>query len=519
MSTETPRGWPFDVGRLLHRSMCEHARDTAISFHGESRTYGELGDRAVRLAHGLRGLGLERGDRVAVLLSNRLEYPEVDAALAFAGLVRVALNVRLGTDDLSFILEDSRARALVTEDAYDVAAAELASRRDVHWVRIGDGGIGAAQDYETLIERNAGDGPVEVLPDAAPAWISYTSGTTGRPKGVVLSHRALVNVAFNLMLEMGPIAPGRSILLPQPLSHGAGYFLVPYLAAGATTHIMGRFDPEEALHLGREHDIDTLKCVPTMLVDLLDVNEPMPFDTVIYGAAPIAPPQVARALDRYGPILMQLYGQSEAPVTITVLHKQDHARPGPQRGSAGRPWRTVDVELLDADGHPVGEGELGEVVVRGPHLMDGYYGRPDLTAEVLREGAVWTRDMAVRDEEGYIYLRGRRDDMINSGGYNIAPKEVEDVVVEHPGVKECVATAIPHERWGQTVQIHVLRNADASVDADELIKFCKPRLGFRRPRSVVFVDELPRTAYGKVDRTRIQEAVVRAGGPEAGELS
>lgn len=495
--------WPFDMGRLFRRSIGEHANDVAVSSGGVSRTYGELGDRAQRLAHGLRALGLEVGDRVAVVLSNRLEYAEIDIALAFAGLVRVGVNVRLGTEDLSFIIGDSGARALVTEESYDESASELAERHDLHWIRIGSGLSGGAHDYETFLEGSATSRVTEQLPDSAPAWISYTSGSTGRPKGVVLSHRALVNVAFNLMIELGPIAPGRSILLPQPLSHGAGYFVLPYLAAGATTHIMGRFDPEEALRLGRKHGISTLKCVPTMLVDLLDVKGSMPFETIIYGAAPIAPPQIERALERYGPILIQLYGQSEAPVTITVLHKEDHARPGPQRNSAGRPWRTVDVQIVDPDGYPVHNGELGEVVVRGPHLMDGYHGRPDLTSEVLRDGYVWTRDMAVRDDKGYIYLRGRRDEMINSGGFNVAPKEVEDVVVQHPDVKECVATGIPHERWGQAIQVHVLRFPGASVDAEQLVDFCKPRLGFRSPRSVVFVDELPRTAYGKVDRSNI----------------
>lgn len=498
-------GWPFDLARLIGRSIDEHAKDVAVSFEGREQTYGELGDRARRLANALRSSGLEGGDRVAVLLSNRLEYPEVDVALAFAGLVRVALNIRLTVDDLDYIFEDAGVRAIVSEELFDEASSELVERHGVQWIRMGPGSApSGATSYEQLIAETSAPSVFEQRPDSAPAWISYTSGTTGRPKGVVLSHRALVNVAFNLMLEMGPIAPGRSILLPQPLSHGAGYFVVPYLAAGATVHVMRKFDPQHTLELGERHQISTLKCVPTMLVDVLDTERSLPFETVIYGAAPIAPPQVERALDRWGPVLMQVYGQSEAPVTVTVLHKEDHARPGPQRSSAGRPWRTVDVAVLDPDGRPVPTGELGEVTVRGAHLMDGYLGKPDLTAEILRDGRVWTRDLAVRDEQGYIYLRGRRDEMINSGGYNIAPKEVEDVVVAHPAVKECVALGVPHERWGQAVEVHVLCSPGAAVDAAELEEFCKPRLGFRRPRSVVFVDELPRTAYGKIDRSQIQ---------------
>ncbi|MPZ63873.1 MAG: AMP-binding protein [Propionibacteriales bacterium] len=269
---------------------------------------------------------------------------------------------------------------------------------------------------------------------------------------------------------------------------------------------MPRFDPAEALHLGRKHGISTLKCVPAMLTDILETDQPVPFDSIIYGAAPTPMPQIERALDRYGPILMQLYGQSEAPVTITSLQKHDHAKPGPHRASVGRPWRTVDVQVVDADGVRVPDGELGEVIVRGGHLMEGYYGRPDLTAEVLRDGWLWTRDMAVRDEAGYIYLRGRRDEMINSGGYNIAPREVEDVVVQHPAVEECVATGVSHDHWGQQVQVFVLRKPDLPVDAGELVAFCKPRLGFRTPSSVVFVETMPRTPYGKVDRVRMLQS-------------
>jgi acyl-CoA synthetase (AMP-forming)/AMP-acid ligase II len=441
---------------------------------------------------------------VAVLLSNRLEYPEVDVGLAMAGLVRVAINVRLSLDELSYIIADSQARVLVTEDLYDEDAAELVDRHGVHWIRMGSTKPPAsARSYEDLLSSSSASSTMELLPDSAAAWVAYTSGTTGRPKGVVLSHRALVSVAFNLMSEMGPIAPGQSILLPQPLSHGAGMFAIPYLATGSRIHIMGRFDPEEAIDLGYRERISALKCVPTMLVDMLDLERPIPFESVIYGAAPIAPTEIDRALDQWGPVLMQLYGQSEAPVTITALHKDDHARPGPHRSSAGRPWRTVEVEILDPEGQPVGDGELGEVTVRGALVMDRYLGKPELTADVLRDGRVWTRDMGVRDESGYIYLRGRKDEMINSGGYNIAPKEVEDVVVRHPGVKECVALGVPHKRWGQAVEVYVVSSSDTPPTAEQIMEYCRDQLGFRRPRSVVFVDDFPRNAYGKVDRSII----------------
>lgn len=507
--------WPFGLGKVLDRSFSEHGSDLAVATDTSRRTYEHLGVRAHRLANALRSLGLRPGDSVAVLLTNRIEYPEVDAALAIAGLVRVALNVRLGLDECSFILDDSSARAIVSEEAFDEVVAELSDRRDLIWVRMGSGQIGGTSSYEELIDAASSKRAIEHVSLEAPAWVAYTSGTTGRPKGVVLSNRALLSVSFNLMVELGPIAPGRSILLPQPLSHGAGYFVLPYLSAGATVHIMDRFEPEKVLWLGTENAIDTLKCVPTMLVDLLDLDSQIPFESVIYGAASIPGPQVDRALDRWGAVLVQLYGQSEAPATITVLHKDDHKRPGPQRTSAGRPWRTIDVEVLDEEGHPVAPGELGEVVVRGGHLMTGYLGQPELTSEVLRSGRLWTRDMAVLDENGYIYLRGRRDEMINSGGFNIAPREVEDVVVRHPGVKEAVAMGFPHERWGEAVRVVILRADGSDVGAQEILDFCRGQLGFRRPRSVVFTPDMPRTSYGKIDRSALVGKYAQA---EEGDL-
>ncbi|MPZ63872.1 MAG: AMP-binding protein [Propionibacteriales bacterium] len=224
--------YPFDLARLLQRSIHEHSAETAVVCDGQARSYAGLGDRAYRLRHALPALGVHAGDRVAVLLSNRLEYPEVDVGLAFSCAVRVSLNVRLGLEDLSYILDDSGARVLISEQRFDDVAAELASRHGVHWVRMGAGtSPDAAVGYEELLSGSSGRRELDGTTDAAPAWISYTSGTTGRPKGVVLSSRALVNVAFNLMLEMGPISTERSVLLPQPLSHGAGYFVIPYLAS------------------------------------------------------------------------------------------------------------------------------------------------------------------------------------------------------------------------------------------------------------------------------------------------
>lgn len=496
--------WRPHLSTLFVRAIREYSDSTAVQHRSRRRTFGELGDRAARLANGLRSAGLVDGSAVAVLLPNDLCYPEVDVALAVGGFVRVALNVRLTGDELSYIVDDCGAGALITTSEYDQVAGELVDRHQLVWIRLGADGEARAQPYEDLISRSSNEIPMIERDHGAPAWISYTSGTTGRPKGVVLSHGSLAQVAFNIMIELGPIRAGKSILLPQPLSHGAGFFVLPYLLAGGTVHIMSGFDPEEAMAIGRREDVNTLKLVPAMLADVVsETDGPSPFDTIIYGAAPIAASQLDQALDRFGPILVQIYGQSEAPVTLTVLHKEDHVHDDGRAASAGRVWRTVDARVVGEDGNDVGTGDLGELVIRGPHLMDGYHGLPNRTAEVLKGGWLWTRDLAKMDASGFVYLQGRMDEMINSGGFNIAPKEVENAVATHPAVDECVAVGRADDRFGELVHVFVTARDGRDIDVESLIDFCREPLGFRRPRSVTVLDKFPRTAYGKVDRSQL----------------
>lgn len=495
----------MDISYLVRRAVREHGSRSAVVCGQSRRTYRDLDDRAGRLSNALAGLGLQAGDRVAILLENRIEYVEVDVALGYGGFVRVALNARLGVRDFGYAIADSGARAIVSEANFDDVVAELVQAHDLRWIRLGHNWqkVNDYLAYEDVMLQAA---PLDRLvrrDEEAIAWISYTSGTTGRPKGVCLSRRAIGEVGFNLQLELGPLSVGGSILVPQPLSHGAGYFVLPYLANGGTVHVATRFAADEAVALGAALGIDTLKLVPTMLVDLLELGCELPFRTLVYGAAPIGAAHLERALERFGPVLIQIYGQTEAPATITVLNKADHAEPGPHRASAGRPWRTVEAEVVDAEGQPVTAGTVGELVVRTPHMMSGYHNRPDLTAEVVRDGALWTRDMAVMDDRGYVYLRGRRDDMINSGGFNIAPKEVEEVLCLHPAVLECVALGVPDQRWGQSVCAVVVPLPGQLIEPEAVIEFGREQLGFRRPRRVLVVDALPYTPYGKVDRSEL----------------
>jgi fatty-acyl-CoA synthase len=509
---EVWEGIQMDLGYMLRRAASEYSDHPAIGDGTTTLTFRAVSDRATRLINALYSLGVRPGDRVAVLLRNRVEYAEVDVALARGGLTRVALNVRLGVEDFSYCFQDAAIRALVTDDAFDATADELVARHDVVWVRIGGNPPTAkAHDYESLLAdaRSAVSDPPG---DAGlAAWFSYTSGTTGRPKGVVLSHRALCHVVVNLALEFHPMSDRGSFLFPQPLSHGSGYFMLACLATGTASYVMDKFDPQEAVDLGARHRINTLKLVPTMLSAIVELDQDVPFQTIIYGASPINPHQLEQALDRVGPILMQTYGQSEAPCAITVLRKHDHEGDGPGRFSVGRPWRTIETAIVDEDGTPVADGERGELIINAPHRMDGYHNLPEETAEVLRDGWIRTKDIARVDEQGFVYLLGRADQMINSGGFNVAPAEIEAVIGQHPSVRAVVAFGVPDERWGEAVAIAVAESDARPVNSEELIDFCREPLGFRRPRHVFVVDSIPHSAYGKVDRSALKAMIAAQG--------
>jgi len=479
----------------------------AVDDGSRSWTLAELIGRGERLANALDRLGVPEGACVGILSQNSTRYVEADIGLALGRRVRVALNARLHLEDFRYMARDAGLRALLHSGEFDDEAEALAQEFGLATIRF-DGPAGG-RGFDRLVEHApARVGAREADPEGL-AWISYTSGTTGKPKGVELSHRAIREVALNLLLELGPIIPGEQLVLTQPISHGAGYFVLPYLISGAGVYVMPSFDPEQVWSLSRRPSVRTLKLVPSMLEPILAVENggrgagEWGYESVVYGASGIAPTTLDAALERFGPTLIQDYGQSEAPVTITCLQKLDHLA-ADARLSAGRPWRSVAVEVCDDDGRAVGTGETGEVCVRGGHLMRGYHNKPSDTREVFRDGWLRTRDMAVVDDRGFVHLRGRRDEMIVTGGFNVAPREVEDVLASHRDVLEVVVLGVPDERWGQTVTAVVRPASGADLQGDSLLEYARPRLGIRTPKRVVLWPEIPRNAYGKVDRGAIR---------------
>lgn len=507
----------MDLAYLVRRAARAYPDAPAVSNSSHTATLSAVMARAERFANSLDALGIERGARVGVLSENRIEYPEVDLGIVLAGRVRVALNSRLHLDDFRFALADCGAAVLVHSAQFAEVAHSLSTELGLVAISLDDIEFDELS-YSTLVET-AKPGPVpRLVHEEDAAWISYTSGTTGRPKGVVLSHRALREVTFNLLLELGPHAPGERMVLAQPLSHGAGYFVLPQLVAGGGVHIMSTFDPHEVIWAGGQPDITAFKAVPAMFPSLLDAMDEAgvgaTYQTIIYGAAPMPAPVLERARDRAGDVFVQVYGQSEAPITLSTLTKGDHERAGEHRSSVGRPWRSVALEVRDPEGHPVPTGTEGEVTIRGSHHMSGYLNLPDATAEVVRDGWIWTKDIGRMDENGYLYLLGRRDEIINSGGFNISPREVERVLQEHPDVEECVVVGLPDDRWGEAVNALVRVRPGRALSSAEVLEFARPLLSFRTPKRVLFSDQIPRNPYGKVDRKRVLdvfEADARSG--------
>lgn len=511
----------MNVADQLHKAARLYGNAIAARCGDETRSYAEIEERSNRLANALLAYGLKPGDRVATWMENSIRCIELDFALAKAGLVRVSLNPRLTAREAQYIFQDSDARCLVYGASFDdqipiaTQGAPLIELRlrAAESTQVESAG---SLDLETFIGTGKTDAPACKVDGEDIYCLFYTSGTTGRPKGVMLSHRAMLHVAWNLLMEVGPIAIGEKILLMQPLSHGAGFFVLPQYMKGGSSIIMRNFDPAEVMRLAGVHEIEVIKLIPTMLQRILRVPglEAMKLPklrSLIYGASPMPAEPLRRAIAVFGPDrLVQIYGQSECPVTLSILPAQEHRlnQPYPARLlSAGRPWATVEMRVVDDDFADVAEGGIGEIALRGPHMMSGYWKREDLTREAIRDGWLKTKDMGRIDEHGFVYLLGRKDEMIISGGYNIAPREVEDVLYQHELVQEAAVVGEPDAEWGQAVVAYIVLRDGYAGREHELLGFGRDQLGFKRPKRVYLMAELPKNAAGKIQKSALKPAL------------
>jgi acyl-CoA synthetase (AMP-forming)/AMP-acid ligase II len=500
---------------LYGRAYREFGSRVAVRDGENVHTYRELGDRVHRIAGGLAALGLRRGDRGVLLLANRPEFFEAEHALFAGGFVRTALSVRLHLREVVHILADCAASVVFAEPDW---AERLAAVRDQvpalrHVVTVA-GGPGDT----TLAELRAAEPGPPVRPSAdEPAAILYTSGTTGLPKGATLSHANWAAMVRNELLELPPAADDDVVLHVAPLSHLSGYVAPSYFVRGATHLTRAKFDATETLELIERHRVTILPMVPTMLNLLVQAAEQRPGDyrslhTVVYAGSPIAPDRLARARAVFGDVFVQFYGLSELPIPIACLSARDHAfDPAggipPRLASAGRVSPFVEVKLVDERGAEVPRGEIGEIAVRGDQTMMGYWNLPEATAAMLGpDGWAGTGDLGRFDEDGYLYIVDRKKDMVVTGGFNVYPTEIENVVSTLPGVSEVAVVGVPDETWGEALKAVVVVREGHAVTADEIVRVCAEHLAsYKKPRSVEFVTELPKTGSGKIMRRQLRD--------------
>jgi acyl-CoA synthetase (AMP-forming)/AMP-acid ligase II len=480
----------MQIGDLIQRAGRQFGAAPALVEDGRTVSFAEFDRLTDRLGHALIGRGLAAGDRVAVLLPNGVDGVVVYYALAKAGLVRVPLNTRETPHEHGFKISDSQARALVYAGT---PSAEVEIMID-------------AGELPGLIAA-APDGPCDVRRDPdEPLRLAYTGGTTGQPKAVVLTTRSELAEVANFLVDLLPdLGPESVMLHAAPITHGSGAFFLPHLVKGAANVILPKFTPSAFVAAARRHRATSTFMVPTMIGMLLE--EPsldgLSLERLCYGGAPIATSLLQRGLDRLGPVFAQLYGQAEAPLAITCLQPWEHT---PERlTSAGKPYTFVEVDVRDGDGRSLGPDEVGEVLTRGPHTLREYWRRPSETAATKDpDGWVHTGDIGRWDAEGYLHLLDRRHDVIISGGYNVYPREVEDVLLSHPAVREAAVVGLPDDTWGERVSAAIVTRS-SGVDPAEIGEYCAGRLaGFKRPRTVRIWPELPTSPVGKSLRREVR---------------
>ena len=490
-----------------------------------SLSYRQWHERATRLAGGLLALGLVPGDRVALLAYNCIEWMELYAALAQAGLVAVPINFRLTAPEIQYIAEHSEARAFVVQDELVERVEPIRAALALApggWLQIGGTAPTGWTGYEDLIAAAPGHAPPVSVHPADTCALMYTSGTTGRPKGAIRSHEGNTLIALATALEMG-FTRDDTALLVMPMCHANSlYFGNTFAHLGATCVIDDRksFDAEALLATLAHEKITFTSLVPTHYIMMLglpaatkaryDVSR---VEKLMVSSAPVRKDTKRAILEHFhNGRLHELYGSTEAG-WVTLLRPDEQIE---QLGSVGREWAgSGAIRLLDPDGHEVPDGEVGELYSRTPYVFDGYWKNPDKTAEAFRGDWCSVGDMARRDEHGYIHLVDRKSNMIISGGENIYPSEVEAVLGAHPAVKDVAVVGVPHDKWGEAVQavvvLHAQAETSASTSAQALMDWCRSRMaGYKRPQSVLFLEdhEMPRTATGKILHRVLRERLM-----------
>jgi fatty-acyl-CoA synthase len=511
---------PIYVHDLLVNALSQTPERPLIQLEGGPMlSVGQVRDATSQFIQALQSLGVARGSRVATLCPNRLEVLHIAHSVQILAAVAVPMHPLSGLADHLHVVLDAKVDVLIFEATrFGERAAELAKQAPgLRLIALGASPV--AEDLCKLAERFVPAPLVAAKVDGSSiVRLGYSGGTTGKPKALASTQRCALAAIQIMLAEWEWPSPVR-VLSCAPLSHAGSAMVLPTLMKQGTIMIQPGFDPVAVMQAIQEYRINCMLVVPTMIYALLDHPRLREFDlssleTVFYGASAISPARLKEAIERIGPVFFQFYGQAEAPMTITVLRKAEHDAKDMRRlASCGRPVPWVRLALLDSNQRPVADGEPGEICVQGPLVMDGYRDNPTLTAEVLKGGWLHTGDVAVRDPGGFLRIVDRTKDMIVSGGFNIYPREIEDIIGEHPAVSQFAVIGVRHPKWGEAVKALVVTRPGQTASAQDLIAMVADRKGsFQAPKFVEYIDAIPQTALGKPDkkalRAKFGQAVV-----------
>ena len=482
----------MQIGSLIRRAALYYGDATCLTEGSRDVSFRQFDRLTDIIGNALLARGLNVGDRVGVLLPNSVECLVAYYALAKAGLVRVGLNTRETLDNHRYKLADSGSRAVIHDDI-DGLETEIQ--------------IGSAEFAAMFNHQDDSPCAVDRALDA-PLRLGYTGGTTGKAKAVTLTTRGELAEMSAFLMDLVPdLEPGNTFLHAAPIAHASGAFFLPAIARGVRSLVMKKFDAAEFIALASREKASHTFLVPTMLAMILEQPEldgaEFALRKISYGASPIAPTLLNRAEARFGRIFAQCYGQAESPMVITCLKPEDHDRVG----SCGRPFSFVECAVFDDEDKVLPVGEVGEIVCRGPQTMAYYWNRPEATEQAFRSGWLHTGDVGYMDKDGFYYLVDRKNDMLISGGYNVYPREVEDVLMAFDGVVEAAVVGLPDEKWGDLVYAVVAGRPD--LDLDALNQYARDKLAnYKRPKGLAIWPELPKSAANKILRREVRDRLL-----------